>query len=430
MPSNPRELAAALLSALLAAALPALLPMQAAGAASSSGHLLGIHSHQLDAAGHAGSGFTAMRLWDTGTAWRLLEPTPGQWDFRRLDGYVDLAARQGRSVLLTLGSTPAWASARPDERCAYGKACAAPPRRLADWRNYVDVVSRRYRGRIACYELWNEVRYHHGEDPSDPGGAPAFFSGSLDELLDLARSAAEIIRRNDPDACILSPSFHNASPDWVRNLDRFLQRGGATLIDGVSFHFYGLTPEKTVSAMRAVRQTLQKNRIGGKPVWNTEFGFDLPLFARDGDATDASVAHLSALIARSAILAAAEGVARSYWYALDNRNSGIYHKYPGQLDRFNGAMSALAATLRDFRFADCRPRPGEMWLCRLSQSGGGRAAGVVAWSTAANRAMACIDEAAALPAAATARSVLPDAPFQWRPGRFCVGPSPVLLLQT
>src|SRR5262249_36622328 len=53
------------------------------------------------------------RLWDANVTWANLEPAKGQWQFGTLDGYVSLAEQHGTGLLMSLGGTPTWASARP-----------------------------------------------------------------------------------------------------------------------------------------------------------------------------------------------------------------------------------------------------------------------------------------------------------------------------
>ena len=164
----------------------------------------------------------------TGQAWK---PQPHLWKFDRIDAYLAASEKAHLKVLWTIGNTPRWASARPDEKCAYGLGCAAEPANIEDWRRYVHTIATTFRGRIECYEPWNEVSF-----PSDPifkqpgaGGDPAqFFSGSVDAMVSLARVAYEEIKRADPQACVLSPSFHS-SGHWAEKFDRYLAAGGGTV---------------------------------------------------------------------------------------------------------------------------------------------------------------------------------------------------------
>src|SRR5215472_15169728 len=59
------------------------------------------------------------RLWDAGVTWADLQPAKGQWRFERLDGYISLAEQHGTGVLLTLGGSPSWASAKPQLKSNY-----------------------------------------------------------------------------------------------------------------------------------------------------------------------------------------------------------------------------------------------------------------------------------------------------------------------
>jgi len=63
--------------------------------------------------------FGAWRLWDAGVSWSDLEPRNSNWDFRLLDQYVTLAQKHNVDLLLPLGFTPTWASARPNEISSY-----------------------------------------------------------------------------------------------------------------------------------------------------------------------------------------------------------------------------------------------------------------------------------------------------------------------
>ena len=125
-------------------------------------------------------------LWDAYVTWPNLEPARGKWDFSRLDKYVAIAEKRGVSILLPLGLTPAWASARPAEASNYKPGNAAEPSNLELWRNYVRTVASRYKGRIRTYELWNEPNI------------PKFFSGSVDMLVKLTQIAREELKKVDP----------------------------------------------------------------------------------------------------------------------------------------------------------------------------------------------------------------------------------------
>jgi hypothetical protein len=260
----------------------------------------------------------SLRLWDSGTRWGDIAPAPGQWVFDRMDAYVDAAAAQGASVLCTLGSTPRWASARPDEPGPYGPGCAAEPVRLAHWEEYVGRVATRYRGRIAAYELWNEPQF---SDFARDRGRPGFFSGSVAQMVELARAARRVLDRVDPSARLATPGFVNG-PD---RLDLFLSSGGAELVQAVAYHCYAGGSRQFIDQVAEVRQIMRRRGVAGLPFWNTECGVETyaPSEALPEGVARLGEAEAAARTAQFLILGAALGLERFYYYAWDNGHSGL-----------------------------------------------------------------------------------------------------------
>lgn len=252
-----------------------------------------------------------LRLWDSDVRWADLEPHPGRWQFTRLDAHVQAAEQHGVPVVYVLGSPPAWASARPTEPCAYGLGCAAEPRDLADWDRYVRTLARRYRGRIAAYEVWNEP-HPQARPPAQPG----FYSGDWDTLLTLARRARAVLQQEDPQAQLWTPGFDGA-PDV---LDDYLRRGGAALTDAVSFHFYGPTDAHVVPLATRLRAIMARHGLAAAPLIDSESSHGAPeLNAGRPQATQLAVAYTL----RSLVLASWAGVTASYHHAWDNGHSGM-----------------------------------------------------------------------------------------------------------
>jgi hypothetical protein len=160
--------------------------------------------------------FGTWRLWDAYVSWPNLEPNKGQWYFDKLDSYVQLAQSHNVEILLPLGLSPTWASARPTEPSGYNAGSAAEPANIEDWKNYVRTVATRYKGRIRYYEIWNE--------PNEP----LFFSGTVDQMVTLAREAYAILKEIDPEVMVVSPSAVSGVVDlgtpWLEN---YLMKGGA-----------------------------------------------------------------------------------------------------------------------------------------------------------------------------------------------------------
>lgn len=202
-------------------------------------YYFGMHIHELNLPKLGVQGRTdwpaarigQLRLWDSGLAWLDMNRQPGQWDFSRMDAYVDQAWRQGAGILYPLALTPTWASVRPEEPCPYGKGCGAEPRSMDLWRDYVRTVVARYGSRIHAYELWNEPTFSDFEiDRKYPG----FYTGSVSVMVDMARVAREILDELQPGAVMCTPGFVNGP----HRLDLFLKAGGARYVQAICYHFY------------------------------------------------------------------------------------------------------------------------------------------------------------------------------------------------
>lgn len=329
---------------------------------------VGLHIH------HAGVGtawpsvpFASWRLWDAYAAWPWLEPDRGRWTWEVADRLIDLATQHGVEVLLPLGLSPTWASARPAERSAYGRpGLAAPPAQLDDWRRYVAAVATRYAGRVALYEIWNEPNLAE------------FYTGDVAGMVALCREARAIVRRIDPAARVVSPSATElAGVAW---LDRFLAAGGADCFDAVGFHLYVRPdgPEAMVGLVARIWDVLRAHGIADRPLWNTETGWDIArTAATPGAADDADAAPrpgalaedaAAAIVARALILARAAGIARFYWYAWDNADMGLADR-DGRARSPARALAEVERWLVGAVLDGCRRAPGGAWRCALSRDG-------------------------------------------------------------
>ena len=332
------------------------------------------------------------RLWNAfGSEWANLEPEPGKWDFRLLDRYVELGRARNLELLLTLGETPRWASARPDEPTSAGMGSAAGPRDLADWEDYVHVVATRYRGRIRYYEIWNEPAFSDIERTVDARGRAGFFSGSSKQMVELARSAHRIIKAVDPDAQIVSPSMAGQK-QGIKRLDAFLSAGGGQVIDIVGFHFYQVDstePERLPALVEEVRQTLAKYGISHKPLWNTESGLVVASDHRKVEPLEPggigvlsrvfSAQEAAARLARFLVLGASAGIERYFWFAWDSGSMGLSDRPGPKRVRAPTAVGIAYATIARWmtgaHLKPCRVGHDGVRVCELLD--GARAAYIV-----------------------------------------------------
>jgi hypothetical protein len=293
------------------------------------------------------------RLWDARVTWPDLEPAKGAWHFDNLDKSLQLAQAHGTDVLLTLGLTPSWASARPQEPSGYKPGYAAEPVDLQDWRDFVTAVATRYKGRVQQYEIGNEPNLHQ------------FWTGSLDQMLALVREASPIIRSIDPAAIIVSPSATKGA-SGVKWLAEFLQKGGGQYVDVIGFHFYVGTqpPEAMLPLIKQIQQTMADNGAAGKPLWDTEAGWLEPNPYSNNEL-------LAAYLARAYILHWAAGVPRLYWYSWDSHNMTVDSMEPGVavLQPAGRAYGIIQNWLVGARMDWCSQDNSHTWTCELNREG-------------------------------------------------------------
>ena len=348
---------AALLLILILAILPitvstAELKAYQAPARPVGAEYFGMHIH------HAASGtpwptvpFAGWRLWDSGVAWPQLEPERDKWDFSLLDQYVRIARERKVEIVLTLGLTPAWASARPDEPSAYGKGNAAEPLVLADWKEYVRMVATRYKGVIHHYEIWNEPNVRTD------------FSGSVAVMLQLSQAAYDVLKAVDVTTVVISPSATaDAGLAWF---DEYLKRGGCQYSDVVGYHFYVTPdpPEAMIPLVEKVKSSMRARKCESKPLWNTESGWARPKHF-------ASEAEAAGYLMRTYLVNWLMGVERTYWYAWDNHNWST-------LDLTTASGNQMTAVGRSYGVIrhwmlgsilhSCSRERSGVWICQFDQ---------------------------------------------------------------
>jgi hypothetical protein len=348
---------------ILAVLIPILLTDSACAAdltpstATIPGSYFGLHIHHLDRPTPTpwpSVPVPEWRLWDADVTWPNLEPTKGQWQFDRLDRYLSVAEQHGTGVLLTLGGSPPWASARPQLASSYTPGFTAEPENLDDWRNYVRTVASRYKGEIQAYEIWNEPNLRE------------FWSGTIDQMLVLTREAAQIIHTVDPHAIVVSPSV--TASYGIPWFTEFLKKGGGQYVDAIGYHFYvdpqTLFPEDMVPVIQRVRQIIAENGLAAKPLWNTETGW-FPPAKLDSDELAAG------FLARAFILSWAAGVQRFYWYAWDNGAAAIvtYKEVEHVVTPAGHAYQVIQQWLVGAQMGGCSQSLDSTWTCQLSRAG-------------------------------------------------------------
>jgi hypothetical protein len=205
--------------------------------------------------------------------WSAVNPSPGVWQFADLDREVAAARARGIEVLALLSHTPEWAGGGP-----HG---TVPPTDLEAWRELVQRLARRYRGRIAAYEIWNEP------DVSDLGHGIGWDRDleSKPRYADLLHAAATAIRTEAPGTLIVAPALSSASTARTAQLWRQIEStvypDGPAVddVDVVSVHQNVLDADPSgewlvrLLSRKLYPLSAEAPTLAAKPVWITEFGW-------------------------------------------------------------------------------------------------------------------------------------------------------------
>jgi len=260
----------------------------------------------------------SIRLWDDHEKWAHIETARGVYNWSGLGSIISKAQAQHADVLYTFGDTPQWAGAIPPKSpCGpVGPYSCSAPRDLktdgtganAYFSDFVTALVKRYKGRIAYYELWNEPDYI------------GFWAGTNAQIVRMSSDAARIIRSLDPAARILSPSAHGTTmATWF---DGFIAAGGAPTFDIVNAHLRGKTtqnpnksPESFLAMYSELTKETAKRNLTSRPVWDDEHGIKPEDNLTNPD-------EQAGYLARSLALRAGAGIQRQYLYTWDKNLQG------------------------------------------------------------------------------------------------------------
>jgi hypothetical protein len=244
----------------------------------------------------------AIRLWDTGTSWRALNPAPGVYEWSKLDEWFRIAKQHNVDILYTFGRTPDWASSNPQAQCSYGPGQCASPKDLRAWDEFVRALAAHSAGRIKYWEIWNEAN------------RPESWTGGIPQLVDMAKRAKTIIQAVDLNAVILTPSATGKDgPEW---LAAYLKSGGADPADVIAFHGYcGTDPENLAVLLEKYKLVVAEHGLRKKPLWDTEASW-----GKSDKLPDQR--ERAAFLAVAYLLHLSNGIERFYWYAWDNAEWG------------------------------------------------------------------------------------------------------------
>ena len=197
------------------------------------------------------------------TGWSKTEKQKGVYDFKWLDDIVDNLIKRGIKPWFNVGfgnaiymgemKNPTGVGYVP---LYFGEEC------VQAWKNYIDALSKHFKGRVQYFEIWNESNIDEFWQPKK-ADAKAY--------VELVRITGDIIRKNIPNAKI---GAVNAS--YFRTFTaKFFENGGGDYIDFYAIHPYCKIPEErhdnTTKAMYRLFKQYNPNK--DISLWQGESGF-------------------------------------------------------------------------------------------------------------------------------------------------------------
>jgi hypothetical protein len=199
--------------------------------------------------------------------WSVMEPAaPNDVEPAPL-AYVDRlakdAAAKGIKIIMTVDSTPCWATSAPlriSRRCTShrsGPANAWPPRQPASYAAFVAYLAARYGTQLAAIEIWNEPDQINQQ----------YFAGphKAERYAPILRAAYRAIKQANPNVRVLGGSLVGSNGVFLRAL---YSTGIKGYYDGLAVHFYDLT----LASLRAIHE-VQLAHGDTTPLWLDEFGW-------------------------------------------------------------------------------------------------------------------------------------------------------------
>lgn len=337
--------------------------------------LFGMHINKLGSHFVWPANTHIVRLHNTGTTWRDLEPTQNGWNWstgpgKRLDMYVDYALKNGGQVLYTMGMTPEWASSTPTVKGLYGAGSTGAPKDMNDWRDYVRTLAQRYAGKIRYWELWNEPDFVQ------------HWTGTHAQLVEMARIAAEELHAADPQNRLIGPGF--TAGQGMAALDKLLAAGLGKYVDHIGYHFYYSTnPEGIGPQLDNVRNLMKTYGVGDKQLWITEGAFICDSLTTNCSTAQPTAEQKRSVNARAMFMMATRGVANFNYYVYESPD--IWRKLVDSSDyatltEDGRAYSEARSWLRGTRIVDAFRVNDKIHVLRLVR---GSETSVVLWSTQA-----------------------------------------------
>jgi Cellulase (glycosyl hydrolase family 5) len=207
------------------------------------------------------------KLIRTVVSWSALEPSgPQQIDPSTLaiiDRLISDATAADMRVIVSVDSTPCWASSAPSALLAAcqpdreSEANSWPPSDPAYYGAFTAYLAKRYGAGLAAIEVWNEPDQANEDYLAGPSKPERYAA--------LLRAAYPAIKAVDPGLPVLAGSLVGSNGVFLRAL---YAAGIKGYYDGLAVHFYNLT----LGSLRSIHEVQLANG-DNTPLWLDEFGW-------------------------------------------------------------------------------------------------------------------------------------------------------------
>lgn len=175
------------------------------------------------------------------SGWAKTETEKGKYDFSWLDVIVDGLLEEGVKPVMTLCyGNPVYGATKN-----LGSVIFDDDTTMQAWLKYVNATVRRYKDKVARWEVWNEPNL--GENGKRP-----------DLYINLLIATCREVRKVKKDAVIAGISLSGLPLDFPEAVMKGLKKQNAlNLIDYVSFHPYYQNPDDATDGIKALEKLVQ-----------------------------------------------------------------------------------------------------------------------------------------------------------------------------
>lgn len=311
--------------------------------------------------------------------WRRIEPKRDEYIWDETDKVVALAKRYDLRLAPMLLYTPRWASTMHFAPLDYHRA---PPTDYDDYREFVYAVVNRYKPHgaspltsdgygITDWVIWNEPNVRPGQNAPAPG---EFWTGSLEDYVQLLRAGYEGAHAADPDCNVLNGAladvFWEAGElDLVTSLERFYDPngdgdtadGGRPFFDTLNVHTYQAgvpDPAWYEERLEAILRVMSRFGDEDKTIWITETGYGTATAPGESSPYVDEETQANAVPLIYEACSDFTRVERVFWWSLRD--------YYSNASETNRAMEAHYGLLQ----ANFAPKPAYLAYARLTGSVG------------------------------------------------------------